>query len=352
MRMKKLEKIYYDPSDPAGYAGASKLKSRIPHEDVTKWLHTQPAYSLHKPMLRRFPTRKYKTSGINELWQMDLLEMIPYSTINNDYKYILTCIDVYSRFARALPLKSKNGTDVSQAIAKILQEGISPRYIQTDLGKEFYNKQVQQVFSIHGIKHYSVNSQFKAALVERLNRTLRERLNRFFTHKNKKIWINVLDKIVHAYNISPHRGIGGKKPIDVSNNFNLWETQESKKVSITPKKLYKIDDLVRISRISASPFRKNFDQNWSEEVFRIAAIDTREKPVMYVLKDLGDEIIQGKFYQQELQHIGNVLPNVYRIEQVIRTRGTGKHKQYLVKWYGYDKRHNSWISQDQFINAE
>ena len=70
---------------------------------------------------------------------------------------------------------------------------------------------------------------------------------------------------------------------------------------------------------------------------------------MYVLKDLKDQIIQGKFYQQELQMIDNELPSTYRIEPVIRTRGKGKHKQYLVIWHGYDESQNSWISGNQFV---
>jgi len=116
-------------------------------------------------------------------------------------------------------------------------------------------------------------------------------------------------------------------------------------------KLYKVGDFVRISRLSISPFRKNFDQNWSEEVFRIAAIDQSDFPVMYLLQDINDEIIQGKFYHQELQQIGDQLPSVYRIEKIIRTRGKGKHKQYFVKWLGYDNSRNSWIREDQFTDT-
>ena len=71
---------------------------------------------------------------------------------------------------------------------------------------------------------------------------------------------------------------------------------------------------------------------------------------MYILKDLKGEIIQGKFYHQELQVVDKKLPEVYRIEKIIRTRNKGKHKQYLVKWYGYDDSHISWISANQFVD--
>ena len=198
----RFSKVYYDPSKPEGYAGAERLKKKFPKEEksVAKWLATQATYTLHKPIKRKFPTRKYRTSGPNDLWQMDLMEMIPYASINKGFKYILTCIDVFSRFARALPLKSKDADNVSAAITKMLTEKVSPKNIQTDLGKEFYNRSVQQIFKKHKINHYSVHSQFKAAVVERFNRTLRERLNRFFTHQGNKKWVDALPKIIAAYN--------------------------------------------------------------------------------------------------------------------------------------------------------
>ena len=52
---------------------------------------------------------------------------------------------------------------------------------------------------------------------------------------------------------------------------------------------------------------------------------------------------------EELQDVGDTLPNVFRIEKVIATKGKGVHKHYLVKWYGYDKSQNSWITKDQFV---
>ena len=348
-----LTDTYYNTREPAGYAGALRLKKKFPHEDVSSWLASQPTYTLHKPIRRRFPTRKYKTSGPNDLWQMDLMEMIPYARINKGYRYILTCIDVFTRFARVEPLKAKDAVSVTKAIESMLSKAGKenhPRYIQTDLGKEFYNQSVSNLLKYHKINHYSVFTQFKAALVERFNRTLREKLNRYFTHNGNKIWFNVLTDIVDTYNNTPHRGIQGKRPRDISGKLDFWSVQENNELVPKSKQShYAVGSLVRISRIAANPFRKNFDQNWSEEIFRIAAIDTRDKPVMYVLKDLKDEIIQGKFYQQELQMIDNELPSTYRIEPVIRTRGKGKHKQYLVKWHGYDESQNSWISGNQFV---
>jgi transposase InsO family protein len=350
-KAKSLETIYYDPADAGGFGGIvplSKASKTSTVKETQKWLRTQPTYSLHRPFRKRFPTRKYQTGGPNDLWQMDLMEMIPYARINKGYKYILTCIDVFSRYARAQPIKNKSGEDVCKAIKKMLVD-VRPRYIQTDLGKEFYNKHVQSLFEKHKIQHYTVYSQFKAAVVERFNRTLREKLNRYFTHKGNKTWYTVLPTIIETYNYNKHRGINQRRPVDVNNGkdvYDVWEEQEHKAFQRSNKGAATLPLMtyVRISRIAKGPFNKNFDQNWSEEVFRVIACDDKVKPTMYVIQDLNDNIVQGKFYRDELQDIGPTPPSVFRIERILRTKGKGKTKQYFVKWHGYDSTYNSWIS--------
>jgi hypothetical protein len=341
------DSIYFNLNNPAGYGGKTKFDKL--YKDGENWLRGQPVYTLHKPIRKKFPTRKYMTSRCNELWQMDLMEMIPYASKNKGYRYILTCIDVFSRFARAIPVKRKEGKLMAEAIAKQFKKGSKPRYIQTDLGKEFYNGHVKGLLEKHNIQHYSVNSQFKAALVERFNRTLREKLNRYFTHKGHKVWYNILDIIINTYNNTEHRGIHNYKPseIDGNNEYNIWSLTNQNKRSTISKTLFKLLDYVRISRIANIPFIKNFDQNWTEECFQIVGIDTKSAPVMYIIEDIDHNIIKGKFYKEELQV---VLPqNVFRIEKVLATRGKGKYKQHKVKWYGYSNNHNSWVSAQNFV---
>ena len=90
---------------------------------------------------------------------MDLMKIIPYARINNGYKYILTCIDVFSRYARTVPVKSKSAKDMSEAVM-IMFESVQPKSLQTDLGKEFYNSSVQSILKKFKINHYSVFSQY------------------------------------------------------------------------------------------------------------------------------------------------------------------------------------------------
>jgi len=286
--------------------------------------------------------------------QMDLMEMIPYARINQGYKYILVSIDIFNRCVKAYPLKTKTGIEVAKVVEKIIKKHQPiPRYIQTDLGKEFYNTHVQAVMKKYKIKHYTVNSQFKAAIVERFNRTLREKLNRWFTSQGHKVWYKVLPTLIETYNQSKHRGIFHMRPIDITSGseaeMKLWEMQQSQQPKSLSKPTISLLNYVRISRIANSPFNKNFDQNWSEEVFRIIGVDEKSSPIMYIIEDLEHNVITGKFYKQELQDIGNEPPTSFRIESILRTKGKGKHKQHLVKWHGYNQSFNSWVPASNII---
>jgi hypothetical protein len=275
---------------------------------------------------------------------MDLMEMIPFAKINDGHKYILTCIDVFNRFARCIGVKSKSANDMYDAMSTLFKD-VHPKNLQTDLGKEFYNSKVKSLLAKYQVNHYSVHSQYKAALVERFNRTLRERLNKYFTHQGNKTWIKVLPKVVHSYNHSGHRGLNGLRPVDISSD-NETEIWLARKIEKPKKPKYKIGDFVRISKISASPFIKNFNQNWSDEVFKIIKIDVKQSPVMYFIEDEESNQVQGKFYEQELQVLAE-KPNIYRIQQILKTKGKGKHKQYLVKWHGYSTP--SWILAEEIV---
>lgn len=340
-----MKSIWYDPKDPDSFGGIEKLWKRVKasRNQTSKWLSSQLAYSLNKPMRKRFPTRPYKTFGVDDLWQMDLMEMIPFAKINKGNKYILTIIDLFSRFGRAIPLKSKSASDVEAAIKIAFEDGY-PDNVQTDLGKEFYNSKVKAIFDKAGVNHYTVHSQYKAAHVERFNRTLRERLKRYFDSVGNKTWINVLPKIIDSYNHSKHRGLKGLRPVDVTrdNSVNIWLSRSSNKFQ---KPKYKVNDFVRISKISASPFIKNFDNNWSDEVFQIHSINTKQNPVMYTIVDYENNIVVGKFYEQELQVIPK--PTTFRIQKILKSRIVNKQKQYYVKWHGYQTP--TWISKSDLV---
>src|SRR5208282_327034 len=342
-----LRDIYYNPEHAAGFGGAGRLSraSGIPIARVTKWLQSQSSYTLHKPARKAgYKTRPYRTGGIDHQWQMDLVDMIQESKHNEGYKYILTVIDIFSRYAWAEPLKTKSPQHVMVALRKIFEQGRKPMKVQSDQGLEFESKVMKNFFASLGIEQFSVKSQFKAAIVERFNRTLKNKMFSYFTFANTHKWLDILPKLIAGYNKAKHRSIEmAPQDVDSEEEIPLWLNQNDPSPKLnkhgrgTPPGIpgrvarnVKIGDYVRISKVK-SVFGRGFLPNWTEEVFTVSKIvNTNSK--QYKLNDESGEQVDGSFYREEIQVVDK--PEEYRIEEVVQTKRVNGRKQYLIKWLG------------------
>jgi len=103
------------------------------------------------------------------------------SSHNDGSRYLLTCIDVFIKWAWAVPVRRKIGQNVAEAFEKILADG-NCKMLQSDKGTEFLNSTFQSMLQLRGIKSYtSKNEDLKAAIVERFNRTLKTKMFRYCT---------------------------------------------------------------------------------------------------------------------------------------------------------------------------
>jgi len=84
-------------------------------------LKSQDTYTLHKPIRRNFKRNATVVYGIDDQWQADLVDMQAWRKENRGYGYLLTCIDIFSKFAWARPLKTKSGDEVAEAFRSIFQ---------------------------------------------------------------------------------------------------------------------------------------------------------------------------------------------------------------------------------------
>ena len=130
--------------------------------------------TLHKSARVRFSRRKTYSKGPGDLFQIDLADLVNISSHNDGYRYLLTCIDVFTKRAWAVPTKTKTGREVSRAFEKILTDGYKPNMVQSDEGTAFLNSMFQSMLKRQDIKFYtSENEDIKAAVVEGFNRTLK-----------------------------------------------------------------------------------------------------------------------------------------------------------------------------------
>lgn len=303
---------------------------------------------LHRGARRNFPRRYVTIKGPNDLYQMDLVEMIPYAGQNRGYKYLLTMIDTFSKRAWAVPLKQKNMEETSKALDNIFK-GLKnpPKLLQADAGTEFFNRMVKAVLAKYGIKLYSSYSTLKASIIERFNRTLKTWMWKKFSLRGTYKWVDLLDSLLETYNNRVHRTIGvAPAKVSESNEKMIHERllasnrKMVSKVRQRKKPKFKVGDKVRISKFKHE-FEKGYTPNWTAEVFTVDGVQ-RTLPVTYRLKGWRGDEIKGGFYEQELQKTR--YENTFLVEKVLRRKG---NKAY-VKWLGFDKTYNEWIDAKDF----
>ena len=170
----RLSTSYYDIRGVGSYGGVHplSLKIKMKPEQVKEWLTTQDAYTLHKPILYKFPRRKVIVSGPYQQWQADLIDVSCLSRYNHGFKFLLTCIDVFSKKAWVVPLKDKSGTTLVNAFESIKTP--LPGTLHSDKGTEFTNRKFQRWLKEHRVYFFNTeNDNIKASIVERFNRTLK-----------------------------------------------------------------------------------------------------------------------------------------------------------------------------------
>ena len=274
-----LSELYYDAESPAGFGSVKKLAqfAGVNQKTAQTWLSKQFAYTLHKPSKRRYATGPYRVAKIDDQWQVDLVEMTEFAAVNDNFKYLLTCIDLFSRFAWARGLKNEESNSVLMAFRDIIDDsGRKPKKLQSDAGKEFQNRHFQHYLNVNGITFFVVQSAFKAAVVERFNRTLKGKMYKYFTYTGSHRWIEVLPRLLTSYNNSVHRSIGvAPSNVNNVNEQEIWQRQQQRlpqKVAQRDKHtMFRVGDHVRLSH-TRKVFDRGYLPTWTDAVYKISKI--------------------------------------------------------------------------------
>ena len=243
----------------------------------------QLADELHKPITRNFQKRLVVSNGIDDIWAADLVEMQKFSKWNKGIKYLLMVIDVFSKYGWIRGLKDKKTETVSKAFDDIFKSKRKPQMLWTDKGSEFISKHFKDFLKREGIRLYHTENEEKSSVVERWNKTMKNRMWKMFTTNNNTVYWDKIDKLVNDYNNSRHSSIK-MTPVEASKNKNkkiVWSNLYGDLIYLKPgKSKFVIGDHVRISKYKRTVFDKGYTPNWTEEYLLLI-----------------------KFYQQNLLHI-------------------------------------------------
>lgn len=345
-----MENIYRDPGQVASFGGIDAIhraiRGKVSKKKIKSWLEGVDAYTLHKPVRRKFKTNRVLVHTIDQQWQADLVDMASLQKYNDGFRYILTCIDILSKHAWAYPLKSKRGEDIVAAFQSIFLSR-KPKYLNTDAGKEFLNSRFQKFLKENGVRFFRTFNNTKCSVVERFNRTLKTKMWKYFTAHHTYRFIDVLDQFLQSYNNTYHSSIK-RAPVEVNkdNESDVWISLYGNMTNAGKTTFaFHVGDLVRVSKHKLT-FEKGYETNWTDELFKVTECVLRDPPV-YRIKDLLDEAIEGTFYKHELQ---KVKPkNDFAVEKIIKKRKRKGLLEYQVKFKGYPAKFNQWIpSSDLF----
>ena len=267
---------------------------------------------MHKRAIHKFQRRFVYTPGIDEIWTADLiiLNRKEYVKQNNGYKYILTVMDTFSRYAWVRVTKNKDKKTISDVFEDIIKKsGRICKRLWTDDGGEFFNKYFENTLKRLNIIRYTTKSRLKAIMIERFNQTLMNKLSSLFTERNNYRYIDDIHNIVEKYNNTYHSTIK-MTPVEASKKENeglVYYTINNKRIReryIQNKKpKFKINDHVRIKR-TKKHFDKGYDKRWSDEIYLIYKINLTLPPT-YKIKEILEngkyKYVSRNFYEQELQ---------------------------------------------------
>lgn len=306
-----LNQIWYTASHPVGFSGVAKLydhvRQRFPNagfQRVKSWLLRQPLYRRYKQVRRKFLRTPVVGYYKDQLWQADLADVKNIARHNDGHTFILVAIDALSRYAFAEPVRQKTSKAVGDAFRRIFQRsGRYPKTLETDAGKEFVGPAIRKVYEEFGIHHRKRHPKLKAALAERLIRTIKEKMYKWMAHHNTRRWLERLQDFVFAYNNSKHRMLK-MRPVDVEGKEkerqafeNLYRPFFDREL---PKKFpYQVGDIVQKAKIKG-PMARGTTPTFTTGLYRIAAIKKKPPREKYILENQYGDIVSPSYYSNQL----------------------------------------------------
>lgn len=356
-----LRKRYRTPDDVLAFSGRTKVAKELStsaekvHNEI---LSHNFAYGLHRFYKKPKYVNPYFTYFPREQIQLDLIDIKHLASDNDNIKYLLAAIDIFTRKAWVYPLPDKKATSCVTQIRQLLKDvgPFLPKTLMFDRGSEFINKLVQNLLEQYKIKVILPNTEAKAAYVERFNLTLQTKLYMYMTQNNTPRYIDILAKTLSSYNKQKHSSLGNifspdeaEKDENIAGVRRIQMERRKKLIHIGSKmkSKFKIGDIVRI-KTQQTKFSRGYKEKFSDEYFRIIKIENKLAIPTYRIRSLNvDDEIQGIFYANELQVVKG---DIYMVEKILKTRKHRGKTEYLIQWTGFGPHHNGWVKKEDLFD--
>ena len=354
-----LRRRYRTADQPASFSGISKVgrQFNISPRESRRLLAGVPSYTIHREVKRPKYRNPFYVYKIREQVQVDLIDVSQMSKANQNITFLLTGIDMFSKYLVCIPMKSKNARDSRDAMEELViqfeNSYAKPKSIMSDAGQEFVCRSVQTYLQSENIKHFVPGSDMKCPGVERVNKTIQRKIYQYLSDKKNQRYIDALSDLVSSYNNTEHSFIE-MTPNDAERPENfLWVRDCHMRkyrdiLSKTQKKKFKVGDVVRIAAWKTK-FHRSYKPQQTMEIFEITKVNTSMPIPRYYLKSLETlDDIDGAFHANELTLVDSHLHDV---EKVLKKRTRNGRREVLVKWQGYNEIYNSWEPAEEIREA-
>ena len=270
---------------------------------IADFLRQHDVHGVHRRIVKRtFPRRRVIARFPFDLFMADLMEFPQYKFRNRGYRFALILIDVFTKKLYTAPLKKKTKEETAKAFEAIFHDFDEfPINLVTDKGLEFYNSEVRKIFHSYGINHYSTptKTKWKASVAERVIRTIKSRLFKYFKADKTTNWVDILPEFTKNYNSTPHSSHGFPPEDVTSENRDIVYKKLYPQNTLTIVCKLKIGDKVRKIR-DKTLFEKGYTENWSDEIYKISASRQSNTVCWYKLENLAGEEQEGVWYYYQL----------------------------------------------------
>jgi transposase InsO family protein len=234
---------YNYPSADKLYKIMKKDNITISKNSIVEYLNSLEENQLTKQKVESKASYGHITSiNPDANWMMDIYDLQKYSPYNKNYKYILAVIDIFTRKAYAVKMKTKSTDDCYKALEHIISMAPkAPDTITSDSDSAFDASKFQTLLKSHNIFYTPVilNDHHALGIIDRFARTLKSIITKIFLRTNTKNWIDHLSNIISRYNNTPHSSLGDIKPNEATTKeneikiteLNLWKMTKNSTVS-------------------------------------------------------------------------------------------------------------------------
>ena len=359
----ELVRLYQTEGHPIAYAAPSKIyayfRGKLKLNFIRRALEHVDAHTLHREYKRPRVFNPFYAYVRRQRFQADLITVQSLKGANDGVAYLNLIIDTFSRKIWVIPQRDKSGAATAaglEAWLRLIADDSHPgKQLLTDAGREYCNAAARRVFRAHGVKHETTTNIVKSALAERANKSLQVLIYKYLTDRGEDRYLDALPGLVRSYNDRPHRSLDNRSPnfADKKGNELFIRglqagrfAERHKRGGRTPK--LAPGDRVRIKTYGTgiNTARRAYLQQFKGELFTVRSANSTLPVPLYNIRSMDtEEDISGGFYANELQRVRG---DSFKVEAVLRRRGTGEDEEFLVKWKDFGPRWNSWVKRSDF----